>query len=337
MSSTLVLKSTFLNPFKNLALGAYLSKCFRTPITEKGSLAGINNLLLLSTSHHGVFIGRNQNYLAECNLPEMIKDKVPLLRRDTGGGACYVDQGNRLFTFITRGNISRDDNYNVILQALNSLGIKAELRGRNDITVNGLKVSGSAFHMDAIMRHHGTILVDVDKDKLSAYLNPSKLKLQAHGVASIRSRIANLRDFAPDLAHDDIDTAIIHAWNSKDTIVQEFGDEDIKNPELFWRLYNNLQSENFIYNENPRSDVVVEEKFEHGLYTFYVVVDKRSITSCSVYSDSLDFDFVIELRHYINANLPLTHDSFEYMLKTYNGLYRNRIQEIITWLLTKIL
>ena len=65
---------------------------------------------MLSTSHHGVFIGRNQNYLAECNLSSMPQDNIPLVRRDTGSGACYVDSGNRLFTLISRGNKSK--NYN---------------------------------------------------------------------------------------------------------------------------------------------------------------------------------------------------------------------------------
>lgn len=87
-----VVVSQFLNPYMNLSIGTYLARQIGRTWPRK--------VLFLSTSHHGVFIGRNQNCWKECNMLKMKADNIPLVRRDTGGGACYVDKGNRLFTFI---------------------------------------------------------------------------------------------------------------------------------------------------------------------------------------------------------------------------------------------
>src|SRR3989338_8200730 len=175
------------DPFYNMTLGSYLMERYRRKKME-------NKIMFLSTSHDGVFIGSMQNCWKECNIQKMEEEGVPLIRRDTGGGACYVDKGNRLFSLIGRtenGNTKIE--FPLVVNALKKLGMDAELQGRNDIIVQGKKVSGSAFHLsENIYKHHGTILVDVNKELLTKFLNPNKLKLQSKGISSIQSRIINL-------------------------------------------------------------------------------------------------------------------------------------------------
>lgn len=112
-----VVVSRMLNPFVNLSLGTYLTRQVGKTLPER--------ILLLCSSHHGVFIDRNQNCWQECNMEKMRNDKVPLVRRDTGGGACYVDKGNRLFSFIEVNNNPKIDKYFPLL-------IERELWIRNE-------------------------------------------------------------------------------------------------------------------------------------------------------------------------------------------------------------
>jgi lipoate-protein ligase A len=106
---------------------------------------------------------------------------IVLVRRQSGGGAVYQDLGNSCFTFLSsRTEFDIDRNMQIIINALkNSFGIVAEKSGRNDIQVEGKKISGSAFKKSHDRSfHHGTLLVDVDLDALQNFLNPSKAKLQ---------------------------------------------------------------------------------------------------------------------------------------------------------------
>jgi len=94
---------------------------------------------------------------------------------------------------------SKEVNNKILLRALGNLDISAKVTGRNDIEVNGFKVSGSAYKVDLGRRgigaralHHGTMLLDVDMVGMRDYLNPSKPKLESKGIKSVVSRVTNL-------------------------------------------------------------------------------------------------------------------------------------------------
>lgn len=140
-----------------------------------------------------VIIGLNQNAYGEVNLPYLESHGIKLARRVTGGGAVYHDLQNMNYTFVGRG-VSPEP----FVAALRELGVEAELTGRNDIYVDGRKVSGYArrvWHDREIV--HGTMMYDVDIDTLTGVLNVGGSKLESKGIASVRSRVANLRDFLP--------------------------------------------------------------------------------------------------------------------------------------------
>ncbi len=146
-----------------------------------------------------VIIGRNQSAYAEVNLPYLEEHGIALARRVTGGGAVYHDLGN--LNYSIAGPVDQMDQAPFILEkALQQLGVPARRTGRNDILVDGRKCSGYAKSLcGKRMMIHGTLLWDVDLEALTRALSVPGSKLEAAGVASVRSRVANLRSYLPSL------------------------------------------------------------------------------------------------------------------------------------------
>ena len=146
-----------------------------------------------------VILGVNQNAFQEVNLAYAKDNGIEVIRRLTGGGAVYHDLGNICYTVIAPFD-KTENNYvkftKPVIEYLNDLGVPAEFSGRNDITVDGKKISGNAQVVfgNRIM-HHGTILFSTDFDTLSNSLIQNKLKVESKGIKSIRARVTNVKDF----------------------------------------------------------------------------------------------------------------------------------------------
>lgn len=146
-----------------------------------------------------VVFGRNQAVRREVDLDYCRREAIDVCRRKSGGGCIYADRGNVMFSHIGRGEnvaelFARYLDRTVGL--LRALGVRAEATGRNDITVDGRKVSGAAFYQ--LPGHsvvHGTMLYDTDMRHMTRALTPPDCKLQAKGVESVRQRIALLKDY----------------------------------------------------------------------------------------------------------------------------------------------
>ena len=150
-----------------------------------------------------VIVGLNQSVYAEVNLDYLKEKGIALARRVTGGGAVYHDLQNLNYTIVGK---SRDldadypDYLHFIVNALRRLGVPAELSGRNDIMVEGRKCSGYAKRVwkDRLMVH-GTLMFDVNIEDLVSALAVPGSKMDAKGIASVRSKVANLKDYLPDI------------------------------------------------------------------------------------------------------------------------------------------
>lgn len=146
-----------------------------------------------------VIVGVNQNAIEEVNLSYTTENGVKVVRRLTGGGAVYHDGGNLCYTVIAPYN-ENENHYKKftapVIEYLNELGVKAEFSGRNDIVIDGKKISGNAqtVYNNRIM-HHGTILFDADLEGLTRALNPNKLKIESKGIKSVRARVTNVKNY----------------------------------------------------------------------------------------------------------------------------------------------
>lgn len=170
-----------------------------------------------------VIIGRNQVLEAEVNLDYCRQHGVKVVRRKSGGGCVYADRDNIMISYISRrGDVQEifDRYLSALTSCLCSLGLKAEKSGRNDILVNGRKVSGNAFHQlpdRSIV--HGTLLYNTDFDALEEAIRPPVEKLQRHGVASVRQRVGNLKDHLTQ-------TSITSVEELEQFIINYFCDEE---------------------------------------------------------------------------------------------------------------
>lgn len=158
--------------------------------------------VMLWQNHNTIVVGKNQNTVNEVNSDYVRRHGITVVRRLSGGGAVYHDLGNLNFTFITDADDSQRIDLHMfcipIVETLRSFDVTAQISGRNDITVDGKKFSGNSQYVrEHRVMHHGTILFDSDLSVVSEALSVDRDKLTAKGIASVRSRVTNLRPYLP--------------------------------------------------------------------------------------------------------------------------------------------
>ena len=178
------------DPRINLAVEEYVLK----------NLDKEQTYLLFYINEPSIIIGRNQNTIEEINQEYVKENNIHVIRRLSGGGAVYHDLGNLNFSFITKDDGNSFHNFRKftepVIKALHKLGVNAELTGRNDITVEGRKISGNAqFAYKGRMFSHGTLMLNSEIEHVVAALNVKLEKIQSKGIKSIRSRVANISEF----------------------------------------------------------------------------------------------------------------------------------------------
>lgn len=179
--------------------------------------------LLFYVNEPSVIIGKHQNTIEEINADFIEERGIHVVRRISGGGAVYHDFGNLNFSFITRYEPGRFNNYaeftGPVVRALRALGVPAETSGRNDILADGRKISGNAqFTTTERMFSHGTLLFDSNLDDVVRALNVKAGKIESKGIKSIRSRVANIREFLDrGMTVDDLRRVLLeHLFGSAD-------------------------------------------------------------------------------------------------------------------------
>ena len=156
------------------------------------------DFLVLSVNEPSVILGKHQVAQREVNARLTSEDNIPVLRRISGGGTVFHDHGNLNFAFIRQSEEGKQVDFRYytqpVIDFLGYLGIKAVFEGKNDLTVDGLKISGNAEHVfrERVL-HHGTLLFDASITNMKKYLKPESENYSTRGVASNRSSVTNLK------------------------------------------------------------------------------------------------------------------------------------------------
>lgn len=275
------------NPHYNLAVEQYLLES----VTDNCCI------LYLWQNKNTVVIGRNQNAWNECRITKLNEDGGVLARRLSGGGAVYHDLGNLNFTFLVpTAEYDLDRQLGVIMEGCRMLGIKTERSGRNDLLAEGRKFSGNAFYEQGKNSyHHGTILVEVDMNKLSKYLKPSKAKLTSKGVDSVRSRVVNLKELKNELTIEDMSKALLKAFQMVYNLpLEEIPEKELNNLRIT-ELFERNSSWEWNFGKKLPFTFQCCERFGWGELELQLQVDEGIIKCAGVYSDAMEWSFAGEL------------------------------------------
>ncbi|HBO23731.1 MAG TPA: lipoate--protein ligase [Providencia sp.] len=287
MSTLRLLISESFDPWFNLAVEETI---FR-------QMSADQRVMFLWRNADTVVIGRAQNPWKECNTRRMEEDNVRLARRSSGGGAVFQDLGNTCFTFMAgKPEYDKTISTQIIVNGLAQVGIDAQVSGRNDLVLNTdngpRKISGSAYRETRDRGfHHGTLLINTDLNRLANYLNPDPKKLQAKGITSVRSRVANLCELVSDISHEKVCEGIINSFFSHygETVVAEYISPD-KLPDLpnFAETFAKQSSWEWNFGQAPAFSHYSDTRFSWGGIEFHFDIEKGIITRCQFYTDSLD-------------------------------------------------
>lgn len=243
--------------------------------------------IYLWVNDRAVIVGTNQNAIQEVNLAYTEKAGVKVVRRLTGGGAVYHDKGNICYTVIAPYN-QGEEHYKKftapIIEYLNELGVNAQFSGRNDITIDGKKISGNAqtVYKNRIM-HHGTILFNTDNNELSSCLNPSKIKMQSKGIKSIRARVTNVSEHLPTkMSVEQFKKGLEDKFKSV-CLSYEFSTEDINNINKLVEQKYSQYSWNI--GKSPTGKNLFEYKFSFGIFALNFDTQQGTLTNVKISGD----------------------------------------------------
>lgn len=206
-----------------------------------------------------VIFGRNQLIEKEVNLDYCHDKGIHTYRRKSGGGCVYADKSNIMFSYITKDqnvNLTFNKYIRMVTAVLRQLGINAQSSGRNDITIEGKKVSGNAFyHIPGKSIVHGTMLFDTDMENMVRAITPSNEKLISKGVESVRQHITTLNQYLTI----NIETfkTFVHA-NLCDGEINL----DMDAIQKIEEIEQEYLTEKFIYGHNPRYTLIKKKRIE---------------------------------------------------------------------------
>jgi lipoate-protein ligase A len=247
--------------------------------------------LLFYINEPSIIIGKNQNTIEEINSEYVREEGIHVVRRLSGGGAVYHDLGNLNFSFITKddGNSFHDFKKftDPVVKALKKLGVNAELSGRNDILVDGRKISGNAqFSTKGRMFSHGTLLFDSEIESVVSALKVRMDKIESKGIKSIRSRVTNISEHLPEKTtmEEFKQTLLTYLFEEFDAVPKyELTAKD-------WEVIRKISRERYAnwdwnYGKSPKFNVELSNRFAAGSVDIRLHIVKGIIQENKIFGD----------------------------------------------------
>lgn len=271
-----------IDPHYNLAFEEYIFKYLNED----------EDFVLLWRNGPSIIVGKNQNTVEEINMEFVKENNINVVRRVTGGGAVYHDLGNLNFSFIAKADSNEKidfKTYNVpIIKALEKLGVKCELSGRNDLVIDGKKFSGIAQSITkGKVLNHGTLLFDSKLETLSKALNVKRDKIESKGIKSVESRVTNIKSYVTE------DADVLKFKNLLLTNIFEYFNEPIETYELSQEDKENIQKMvderygtwEWNYGRSPKFNYKGYNRFAGGCVEARLQVEDGLIDNCKIYGD----------------------------------------------------
>ncbi len=277
------------SPYFNLALEEYFFKQIK------------EDSIILWQSKNAIVVGKHQNALAEINLPFALENNIDIVRRLSGGGTVFHDLGNLNFTFIQTGEKEKLVDFSrflkPIIMALAELGIEASQGKRNELLVDGKKISGNAEHtFKNRVLHHGTLLFNSNLSTLIKSLRINPLKYQDKAIKSVQSRVVNIQDH---LSNTDFNT---FRKSLKNSLMQQF----------------EIECE-YELNENDKLQINTLEKEKYRTWDWNYGYSPSYTLNKILNFNGQNINFKIEVKKGEILNIESDNDSFYAIIKNLIG------------------
>lgn len=276
-------------------------------------------ILMLWRNRPTIVVGAFQNTFEEINEDFVKEHHIDVVRRTSGGGAVYHDLGNLCFSFIMEQEDFACMDYGIFLKpvvrALRCMGVPAEVNGRNDLVVDGMKISGSAMRIyKNRLLFHGTLLYSSDLKILAHALNVKQDKLASKGIKSVRSRVTTISRYLPE------QTGVLEF---KAMLQKAFGEEagmilytpdEQELREIRSLAHDKYKSFDWTYGKNPPAGLCHRQRFPGGELTVQLLLEKALIAGIRFEGDflgSMEQDNIIGLL----TGLPYGKESIEKALQ----------------------
>ena len=274
------IESNSTDPYFNLALEEYVFE--KMPKDE--------SYFMLWQNANTIVIGKYQNAFEEVNQRAVEERGIKVARRLSGGGAVYHDMGNLNFTFIVDQKDVKGMNFKIfvvpIVETLKGFGVEAEFSGRNDILVNGMKISGNSQYVRyGRVMHHGCIMLDSDLDKVADALKVREAKFKSKNSKSVRSRVTTINANAPrKISMQEFKSALKeHILGDENIEPYELTGEDLRKIEEIRNA--KYATWEWNYGHSTVYEMTREEKFDSGLVTVHLTAKNGRIEAIRFYGD----------------------------------------------------
>lgn len=296
------IESTSTNPYYNLALEEYVFEQM-----DKGE-----SYFMLWQNDKAIIVGKYQNTAEEINREWVEAHGIRVVRRLSGGGAVFHDKGNLNFTFIADRKGLSDFNFRVfvkpVVQALETLGIRAEFNGRNDLVLDGRKFSGNSQYVKrGRVLHHGCIMLDSNLDKVKDALRVRDAKFTSKSVKSVRSRVTTINEHAPRrISMEEFKAALkrqVFAGND----IREYALTEEDQAAVLKLMREKYETWDWNYGFTRAYSIRREQKFDCGLVTVDMDVERGVISAIRLSGDFFGSGDLGELERELQG-VPLDED-----------------------------